>query len=229
MSPALKNRLVGTVIIVAIAVIFLPDLLDGKKETKRNLFVDLPEKPQMKQVKAPSEFNTDKIKQASTRKIEVLTEQAVDEEPKAVSEGDTETVLDVKIPDNVEQDRQIEDPSSQLSLDETVTESGAKTATKSTSLAAQTVVHHDQDKLLAGAGWVVQLGSFRHQKNVKELLAKLEKAGYRAFSRPVKTSSGNLTKVFVGPDLDKQKLTTALSHLKQLTNLQGRVTPFTVQ
>ena len=48
MTSALQNRLVGTAIVVAIAVIFLPDLLDGKQETKRNLFVNLPEKPTMK-------------------------------------------------------------------------------------------------------------------------------------------------------------------------------------
>jgi DedD protein len=97
------------------------------------------------------------------------------------------------------------------------------------SLERQTVVEQDVDRLLASAGWVVQLGSFRHQKNVQELLNQLEKAGYRAFSRPVKTNSGTLTKVFVGPDLQKANLENALSHLKELTKLQGRVTPFTVQ
>ena len=50
-----------------------------------------------------------------------------------------------------------------------------------------------------------------------------------AFSRQVQTSSGLLTKVFVGPDLQKDKLDKALSHLKEITALQGRVTPFTVQ
>ncbi len=100
---------------------------------------------------------------------------------------------------------------------------------KTSSLEQQTVVELDSDRLLAGAGWVVQLGSFRHQQNVQELLKVLDKAGYRAFSRPVKTHSGILTKVFVGPDLQKSNLENALSHLKEITNLQGRVTPFTVQ
>ncbi|MGJ8681312.1 SPOR domain-containing protein [Paraglaciecola sp.] len=223
MSPALKNRLVGTIIVVAIAVIFLPDLLDGKQETKRNLFVDLPEKPKMKVVKAPNEFDTDKIKQASTRQVEVLSEQAIDDE-NSTPVPSTEPVVDIKIADETNTDIQIEDPAStEQKIEQKNVKQGA------TSLAAQTVVQQDPDKLLAGAGWVVQLGSFRHQKNVKELLTKLEKGGYRAFSRPVKTSAGNLTKVFVGPDLDKKKLNQALSHLKQLTNLQGRVTPFTVQ
>ena len=79
------------------------------------------------------------------------------------------------------------------------------------------------------AGWVIQLGSFRHEKNVKALLAKLEKAGYRAFSRKIQTSSGPLNKVFVGPDLDKKKLESALPHLKELTSLKGKVTTFKVE
>jgi DedD protein len=73
------------------------------------------------------------------------------------------------------------------------------------------------------------LGSFRHQKNVRVLLEKLENAGYRAFSRPIRTQSGLLTKVFVGPDLQKNKLEAALPHLKELTDLDGKVTRFTVQ
>lgn len=207
MSPALKNRLVGTIIIVAIAVIFLPDLLDGKKETKRNLFVELPSKPDMKKVKAPTEFNIGKVQEAATRKVEVISEQAVDEpvknEPAVLANNSDQPVVDVKIPDEVDK------PAS--------------------TLAQQTVIEVDKSQIVNKAGWVVQLGSFRHQKNVKELLSQLEKSGYRAFSRPVKTKSGTLTKVFVGPDLDKKKLTDALSHLKVLTDLQGKVTPFTVR
>ena len=80
---------------------------------------------------------------------------------------------------------------------------------------------------LEGA-WVVQLGSFGNQKNVNDLLRKLEKAGYRSFSRKVQTSAGRLTKVFVGPELDKEKLDLALPHLKETTGLTGKVTTFSV-
>ena len=96
-------------------------------------------------------------------------------------------------------------------------------------LASQTVVDTKSDAADDDAGWVIQLGSFRHEKNVKALLAKLEKAGYRAFSRKIQTSSGPLNKVFVGPDLDKKKLESALPHLKELTSLKGKVTTFKVE
>ncbi|MFT4747883.1 MAG: DedD protein [Congregibacter sp.] len=219
MSSALQNRLVGTAIVVAIAVIFLPDLLDGKQESKVNLFVELPQKPPMKVVKSPATFDIDKVKEAVTRKVEVISEQAIDESQdsslSSVAKLDSRTT-DVRVPDVYQAKESVSEVSKPVML-------------KSSSLEQQTVVELDADRLLASAGWVVQLGSFRHQKNVKELLKLLEKSGYRAFSRPVKTNSGILTKVFVGPDLQKDNLEKALSHLKEITNLQGRVTPFTVQ
>ena len=79
MSSALQNRLVGTAIVVAIVVIFLPDLLDGKQELKRNLFVELPQKPPMKTVQPPSAFDIDRVKEAATRKVEIISERAVDD------------------------------------------------------------------------------------------------------------------------------------------------------
>ena len=221
MSSALQNRLVGTAIVVAIVVIFLPDLLDGKQESKRKLFVELPQKPSMKIVQSPAPFDTGKVKEAATRKVEVISDMAVDNNslPELPNQSKSEsTTTDIQVIDLYE-NKKSDTASKPVELD----------IKKPSSLEQQTVVKQDVDKLLASAGWVVQLGSFRHQKNVKELLDLLDKAGYRAFSRPVKTNSGTLTKVFVGPDLQKSNLENALSHLKNLTKLQGRVTPFTVQ
>jgi DedD protein len=220
-SSALQNRLVGTAIVVAIVVIFLPDLLDGKQESKRNLFVELPQKPPMKTVQSPSAFDTDRVKEAATRKVEIISEQAVDDNisPNLGAEKNTESrTVDVQVPDIYQENESV-----------SVAKTSKMAKAPVSSLQQQTVVEQNVERLLASAGWVVQLGSFRHQKNVKELLNRLEKAGYRAFSRPVKTNSGTLTKVFVGPDLQKSNLEDALSHLKELTKLQGRVTPFTVQ
>lgn len=206
MSGALQNRLVGTIILVAIAVIFLPDLLDGKKESKQNLFVELPPKPSIKKVITPDTFDSQTVKEAVTRKVEIVNDEALDD--KLIKQNES----------LIEQDNT------------TVQELAVQQANVAPSALAQaTVVDDKTPKSLASAGWVVQLGSFRHQKNVRELLTLLEQNGYRAFSRPVQTSSGLLTKVFVGPDLQKDKLDKALSHLKEITALQGRVTPFTVQ
>lgn len=221
MSSALQNRLVGTAIVVAIAVIFLPDLLDGKQESKRDLFVELPPKPSMRTVKSPASFNTGKVKEAATRKVEVISEQAIEDKKAA------DLVVEERL-DSRTEDVQVADAYAKTEK-HSITEKPKTVEPKVSSLEQQTVIEQDVDRLLASAGWVVQLGSFRHQKNVQDVLNRLDKAGYRAFSRPVKTNSGTLTKIFVGPDLQKDNLVKALSHLKEVTQLQGRVTPFTVQ
>lgn len=191
MASALQNRLVGTIILVALAVIFLPDILDGKKQSNQDVFVELPERPAMENVDAAEEFPTERVKQGATRQIEIVNETALDD------------------PQQSETQDSIEDGQVQL--------------------AALEEPENSQQNKSQDVGWVIQLGSFRHQKNVRDLLDKLQAAGYRAFSRPVKTSSGELIKVFVGPDLQKDKLEKAVPHLKELTQLQGHITPFTVQ
>lgn len=193
MTTALQNRLVGTIILVALAVIFLPDFLDGKKESNQDLFVDLPAPPKSQSVAEPAAFDKDAVKEKASREIEIVNETPLDESQS--------TVQPAALP---------EEQKDTLAQDTTVS------------------VDTSADEL-ERAGWVVQLGVFRHEKNVRELLTKLQDAGYRAFSRPVKTQSGELTKVFVGPDLQKDKLEKSIPHLLELTNLKGRITPFTVK
>lgn len=192
MTSALKNRLVGTIIIVALAVIFLPDFLDGKKESQEEAFVSVPAAPAKKPIVNPEPFPAERVANAAQRPMEIVEEPAIDDEPTS---------------------------------SEPEAEDSAPVAVEEDELARQTVVNEPQ-VAEEDAGWVVQLGSFRHQKNVKQLLTKLENAGYRAFSRPIQTRSGPLTKVFVGPDLDRAKLESALPHLKEVTGLKGKVTTF---
>ena len=207
MTSALKNRLVGTIIVVALAVIFLPDFLDGKKQTNREPFVSVPANPPKKPIVEPESFPSERVAKAAAPTVEIEDETALDEEPGSSSTGyskstDQATAAKAPVPKAFEE------------VDE---------------LASQTVVDTKSATADDDAGWVIQLGSFRHEKNVKGLLAKLEKAGYRAFSRKIQTSSGPLNKVFVGPDLDKKKLESALPHLKELTKLKGKVTTFKVE
>ena len=205
MATALQNRLVGTVILVALAVIFLPDVLDGKKSGNADLFVEVPTQPNMRPVTGPEPFPAAEVQQAAAREIEIVDEKPVDDMNGNEQEAENANASESK-PVTAE----------------------TPAAENENSLAAQTVVETVVPESVPNTGWVVQLGSFRHQKNVRDLLDKLEKAGYRAFSRPVQTSAGNLTKVFVGPDVDQSKLDKALPHLKEVTGLQGKLTPFTV-
>lgn len=208
MNSALQNRLVGTVIIVALAVIFLPDLLDGKKQTKQDIQVSIPKVPEVLSMQQPSEVDIDALNQQAQITASIELETAVDDEPSTELESSRPT-MNIQTTNN---------SSSELNM---------QPQNPNASLANQTqiLIADPQDS----AGWVVQLGSFRHQKNVRELINVLEKAGYRTFSRPVQTPSGELTKVFVGPEIEQEKLKMALPHLNEITKLKGRLTPFTIK
>jgi len=198
-AAALKNRLVGTVILVAVAVIILPDMLDGKKSSNGDVFVNVPAAPAKKPIVNPEPFPEERVVASAQRPVEIVNEKPVDE------------------PDSPAQSTPATDSDSSAQVNNSPNDD----------LARQTVVEAPEESEQNNS-WVIQLGSFRHQKNVKQLLDKLENAGYRAFSRPIETSSGPLTKVFVGPNLNKRELDGALSHLQDLTGLRGKVTRFSV-
>lgn len=183
--PSLQNRLVGAVIVFSLAVIFLPDLLSGKKVQPQDSFVAMPAIPEKRPIVLPEEFPHERVKSAVERPVEIVDEHALDDAATAEQSEQLADVADTAIDNSPTPEPDI--------------------------------------------GWVVQLGSFRHEKNVQQLLSTLENAGYRAFTRPIKTQSGNLTKVFVGPDIEKAKLDAALPHLAQVTGLKGKVTVFTVE
>ncbi|MFT7258346.1 MAG: DedD protein [Glaciecola sp.] len=244
MSNALQNRLVGTIILVAVTVIFLPDYLDGKKQSNTETFVDFPRPTSNLSAIAPGTFPTDEVAKATRREIVVVDEQAADRLLEQARNADTIGQLTDNASQTDEERRMANLMASNLQAAKVENNSQIVTANKpspmssqttgndksvkNNSLAEQTLVKNVPDTANDNAGWVVQLGSFGNQKNVNDLLRKLEKAGYRSFSRKVQTSAGRLTKVFVGPELDKQKLDLALPHLKETTGLTGKVTTFDV-
>ncbi|WP_395344223.1 SPOR domain-containing protein [Ningiella sp. W23] len=215
MNAALQNRLVGTIIVVALVVIVLPEVLDGEKAQSSAEFVDIPDAPPAMQIEEVEPFPQALLDEKLDRPVELIDEQALDDiapEDRASEEGSLDAASQAPSNDISEVSEQ-----AQVSLDEPSPEQDA-TIPSST----------PNDAVVQDSGWVIQLGSFRYEKNVKELIATLQGEGYRAFSRPVETSVGVLNKVFVGPELQREPLEQALPRLQELTNLKGKITEFEV-
>lgn len=79
MASPLQNRIVGTVILVALAVIFLPDLLDGEKVQRDEELETIPLRPELSMQQRRGEFSDDFDQRIS--EADPVTEdlQAVDE------------------------------------------------------------------------------------------------------------------------------------------------------
>ena len=66
MTAVLTNRLIGTAILIVAAVVFLPDLLDGRKQVSKDDFKVIPERPEFAEVAQPAVFSQDQHQAAQT-------------------------------------------------------------------------------------------------------------------------------------------------------------------
>ncbi len=72
--------------------------------------------------------------------------------------------------------------------------------------------------------WAVQLGSFSNQKNADRLAASLRKQGFAAFLSQLSTTSGNLHRVRIGPQKDRQSAEAMAERLRKAGHI-GQVLP----
>ena len=199
MASQFHNRLVGVTILVASVVIFLPSIIDGKKTTYEDEFVSTPIKPQLKAHHVVTQ------QAASERKVTALSSNA---NQAASSENATEN--------NHWEVQEIA---------ETVTTSSVVEAKAEESRSEAKAVETAK-VVVPEKAWTIQLGAFQNAQNINNLLKKLHKAGFQAHTVPTEVIDGELTRVFVGPNVSKQKLQKQLPQLKRLTKLQGKLIPF---
>lgn len=199
MSSQFKNRLVGITILVALVVIFLPSIIDGKKMAYQQEFVETPIKPE----------------------LSVHTQTFIDDRV-IIEETVTPALeVDVEAPEwKVEEVASTVDVDSTPVDDNTVAPQPAKTETKTITPKNIKPVKFPE------SAWTIQLGAFQNKANINSLLKKLNKAGFQVHTIPKSVVDGQLTKVFVGPDVSKDKLEKKLVRLKRLTNLNGKLVPF---
>lgn len=206
MNSVFINRLVGTSIVVVAAIIFIPNILDGEKVHYKEGFQAIPDRPEFKTIDLQ-----EKLDMQATLAPE-LTEEHIENVPaddeKLESSGAKERAEELQADNTLKQS----EPQRVLSNDKIEVAKLTRPETSNFSRMA----------------YVIQLGSFSHKSNVDALTNKLRGNGFKAFTKPVKTPNGTLTKVFVGPSLNKAELEAKLPELKKLTKLNGRLTQFEV-
>jgi DedD protein len=222
LSTPFQNRLVGTIIVAAAIIIFLPDVLDGEKESHQAEFDAIPPKPAfIANTEGQPNFPQEKVNRLI--RAEISDEKALDDdfEMETVVEYDN----DVKIMPTKKAfvEGQTINNNSQVQVNTQHKTDANKNTVNGKEKSKAVVKTKTPAKAVPKKAWVIQLGSFRNKPNVNELLAKLKKAGYATFTRPIKTKHGTLTKVFIGPELIESSLTKKLPELKALTKIQGKI------
>nr|WP_315291275.1 cell division protein DedD [Serratia proteamaculans] len=246
MASKFQNRLVGTVILVALGVIILPGLLDGKKKHYEDEFAAIPLVPKAGDVEEndvvppvsqplpaqPPEGAGALVEQQAAN--EAAAQQAVrqpTQQPTLVTPP-VETrpqpkpkPVEVK-PKPVPQPKPVE--VKPVVKPETRPEPKPE-PTPVPKPEPAPVQKPAEEKAPAGQAYVVQLGALKNAAKVNEVVASLRLSGYRAFTVPSTPVQGQITRIYVGPDASKQKLQSSLSALNSISGLSGQVKPYGVR
>lgn len=200
MSTPFQNRLVGTIIVAAVVIIFLPDVLDGEKKQHQVEFEAIPQAVVFTGKLTNKPFPQENL--IAQKVIPIVSENAIDEVYLA-------SPASKPTPKKEENKKQVV-----VSVKKKPVEISSKPMNK---LPLKATPHE---------AWVIHLGSFKNKDNVAQILKKLKSAGYIVFTKPIKTKQGMLTKVIIGPELIQSALTKKLPALKALTGIQGKVAYF---
>jgi len=254
-----QNRLVGTVILVAIGVIVLPGLLDGKKKHYKEEFAAIPLVPK------PDDQQDSEMVQPVTQSLpahppagagsavshpdggnsqaqEGSTQPEQNSAPSVVSPPPVhsttakEKPAETTKPKHTEQakPKPVEQTQSKpVEKTKPVEQAKPVEKTRPAEQAARTEeaapAEQPKETQPSGQAYVVQLGALKNASKVNEIVAKLRLSGYRAYTVPSTPVQGQITRIYVGPDASKAKMQAAVGELKNVSGLSGVVKPYSAR
>ena len=205
MASKFQNRLVGTIVLVALGVIILPGLLDGQKKHYQDEFAAIPLVPK------PGDRDEPDMLPAATQALPSQPPEGAAEEVRA-GDAAAPSLDPSRIPVNSNSFDDVQEPVV-----------AAKPQPKPQPKPQQ------QAALPAptGKAYVVQLGALKNADKVNEIVGKLRASGFKVYTSPSTPVQGKITRILVGPDASKDKLKGQLGDLQQISGLSGVVMGFT--
>ncbi|MDV5357463.1 cell division protein DedD [Kosakonia sp. SMBL-WEM22] len=222
MASKFQNRLMGTIVLVALGVIILPGLLDGQKKHYQDEFAAIPLVPK------PGDRDEPDMMPAATQALPSQPPEGAAEEVRAgdaatpslnasrlaansTPDPEVTTTPVTPKPKPVEKPQPKPQPQQQPAREQ-------QTAANSAPAKAP-----EEKPAPTGKAYVVQLGALKNADKVNEVVSKLRAAGYRAYTSPTTPVQGKITRILVGPDASRDKLKASLGELNQLSGLNGVV------
>ncbi len=237
MASKFQNRLVGTVILVALGVIILPGLLDGKKKHYQDEFAAIPLVPKPGDVEEsdvvppvsqplpaqPPEGAASLVEQqaANEAAMQQAANQAAQQQPAAVAPPAVAESKPAPQPKPKPAEVKPVEPKPVEPKPKPAPKPEVKPAPKPVEQPKPAETKPAEEKAPAGQAYVVQLGALKNAAKVNEIVASLRLSGHRAFTVPATPVQGQITRIYVGPDASRQKLQAALPELNSLSGLSG--------
>ena len=223
MASKFQNRLVGTIVLVALGVIILPGLLDGQKKHYQDEFAAIPLVPK------PGDRDEPDMLPAATQALPSQPPEGAAEEVRAgdaaapsldpsripVNNNSFDVVQEPVVapkPQPKPQPKPVEKPQPQPQQQQVTAQTPPPKPQQQAEIPAPT-----------GKAYVVQLGALKNADKVNEIVGKLRASGFKVYTSPSTPVQGKITRILVGPDTSKDKLKGQLGELKQISGLSGVV------
>ena len=221
MASKFQNRLVGTIVLVALGVIILPGLLDGQKKHYQDEFAAIPLVPK------PGDRDEPDMLPAATQALPSQPPEGAAEEVRA-GDAAAPSLDPSRIPVNSNSFDDVQEPvvaaKPQPKPQPKPQRDKAAEQLAATSETPPPAKPTQQDAAApTGKAYVVQLGALKNADKVNEVVGKLRSAGYRVYTSPSTPVQGKITRILVGPEASKDKLKGSLGELKQISGLSGVV------
>ncbi|MES2625767.1 MAG: SPOR domain-containing protein [Pseudomonadota bacterium] len=197
MNQAMKQRLIGTIVLACLALIFIPIFLDGEGvQDPTPLTVNVPPAPEIIVTPLPDPVRPVILSDTDALNINNTTAPDPDLLPQAPVIEPAEGV----------------DTSESLTAEQTnVPPPEPEAAPEADSIA---VTKPELNTQGVPQGWSVKLGTFSDRTNAESLVASLILENYKAYSRPVQSGSQTMLAVYVGPVLTKDEASILQARLK---------------
>ncbi len=197
----LKERLIGAAVLVAAAVIMVPEMFSGSRET---VTAEADSGPAANQIKTYRvELQSSPTAAAADTTVEPPAERPLDE----VQGMQANTGASESVPSPDEQHPQ----TAVTQINKQVTAVATAPARQETTKPASSAVPSHNS---ATGGWVVQVGSFSAQDKAQQIATKLKGQGFQAFVGPVQVNGKTLYRVRVGDLADRAGADAMLQKLR---------------
>jgi len=215
----LKQRIIGALVLVSLAVIFVPMLFDEPHSERTSTTIKIPEEPPFPEVEAPESD----LEPAPSYGFESgdpdVTAPAIDQE---TVDSPGYRILE-EAPANGAGPEVAASPEAESETDATPEPASAPVETADKDAGSEVAETAEYERSLDGA-WVVQLGSFGNSDNARRLRDQVREKGYGSHLQEVVRGDTTLTRVFSGPFASKSEAESAKRALDDAFNLNSLVT-----
>ena len=213
MERQVKERLIGAAVLVAAAVILIPEMLSGPRQKGSD-------QPAPVDGQAPLKTYTIDLSKSPSAQA-AITAPVVDERaPPPESSAQSQVTPEnppAAAPATEQPETEVDRASANAAAEaRKPAQSGESARPAAPELRSEPAPASAPTSSHAASGWAVQLGSFSNQSTAQRMVEDLRARGHEAFVMPVKSGSNTLYRVRIGPLASREEAAAALQRVKTL-------------